>query len=81
MALRVRGEGGAPLSRAGSDTERSGASEDGPGSLSSSSAEGRHSGSGLPAAFLLPPWKPPHQGAAAGRLSGTLSVFLEPEVF
>lgn len=71
MALRVQGEGG----------DGSGISEDGPGSLSCSSHAGRHRGSGLPAALLLPPWKPPHQRAAAGRLSATISLFLEPNVF
>lgn len=71
MALSVHGEGG--------DGSRT--SEDGPGSLSCSSHAGRHRGSGLPAALLLPPWKPPHQRAAAGRLSATVSLFLEPNVF
>lgn len=69
--MNVRGEGG----------DGSGTSEEGPGSLSWSSHTGRHRGSGLPAALLLPPWKPPHQRAAAGWLSATISLFLEPNVF
>lgn len=76
MALSVRGEGGEDL-----ESEGSGTSEDGPGSLSCLSQVGRHSGSGLPATFLLPPSKPPHQRAAAVRVSATVSLFLEPNVF
>lgn len=53
--------------------------EEGPCTSASSSQAGRHSGSGLSAARLLQPVRElPDQAAAAGRLSGAVSLFLEP---
>lgn len=84
MALRVRGEGGAP-SEGGSSLQMMGfgvvdEEEEEAGSFSSGtpSDAGRQSGSGLPFGLRFPDQGPQDQGSGAGWCSEVCVLFLDP---